>query len=471
MKPTKKTGTSIEHNRFYLIVSKIHRIVNDYGQNYFSTQYKFIVAAYSWIDEFAKAQKSRANAESQNYDYYLDDYQKNIIYNGIGYAISDDICLDFGLLNTQENRKKAAEDIADKFPDFLDENDMKVIVATAFNYLKNEYSKLLSQSTVNKIQNPEKLQTQIQNYLIEPLKIIENPYEQLAGILIYAQSGSLPLDVYKLELDKAIAQNKELRAYQEKYAVPSQLPKCLYHCDFWGYFYNSKNVHSGKIDTFKLRISSDRIQLSIFHYAENAGDGNKQTTSEHVLEGRIIHNQSSETVEGPVVLSFHSQKNNFFCVMAFNAIAPNHTLHYRKGALMIQKRGDKLPVIQSFIFTRQKMDLSVPDKLKCVQGLLKLNSKKIFLDKQKASEYLESDIVKEYIEKGHQIVQREFSEMDDSILLELISKDADKYLSLLKIRADSLFPPLFQISEDTDSFHYIADLYCGETDKESNSTE
>lgn len=271
-------------------------------------------------------------------------------------------------------------------------------------------------------------------------------------------------DIYQIYLDRA----EDAPPYPgnaDSAAIDPELPDSFYG-RFYGYFFSStpEYLRSGHIDQFTLDIQRGHISLLLRRYALNVEANNQYAPSEIKLTGRVVHNPGGAFPGGVLVISFHSDGDGHFCTMAYNKCQLNGRLFFRRGALLIQSRGEELlPVIQSFIFTRQKIDLNDEASKTALQGALALvdpASRMILLKKSDLDCFMDSALMKKYFKnkEAYDGACEEYVELDEERLLKMDVDNMELYRTLLQIKAKAANARLYSFPVTDRSWHYIGTL-------------
>lgn len=284
----------------------------------------------------------------------------------------------------------------------------------------------------------------------------------LNPMVVIAFCKTFGYDLYDIYRDQ-MADSPAGPEHTDAGPIDPNLPERFYG-RFYGYFFNStpEYLKHGIIDQFTLDISPDHISLVLRHYALNAALSNVYCPRNIPLEGRIIHNPGGTSPNGILTISFTSPNDDYFCVMAYNKLQLNGDLHFRRGALLIQGRGGAaVPVIQSFLFTDQKIDLCVEDNKRAVQGALHLASRSILVKKSDLDPFMDSDLLKKYFEiVSYDNACREYIQLDEALLEGLDIDAGELYQTLFQIRAKDPSAKLYAFPNVDRSWHYIVGL-CG----------
>ena len=199
-----RVGTNPNWNRFYLINKKLYSSFDSKS----ISQADFVAMCYDWIDEFSIIW------EEHKFD---NEYKEWLIYRGIGNSYSTssgimDAQLPHYLINNKENRKKAALGIKNNFEAYITEEQLKDTNSLMRRFLSSKSDDGFISSYCRNVQiiNYDKFKEYICSYLSPALERIEPPYEKLAAVLIYAQSGCTPVDEKEEEIEAYRAKIVEL---------------------------------------------------------------------------------------------------------------------------------------------------------------------------------------------------------------------------------------------------------------------
>lgn len=149
------------------------------------------------------------------------------------------------------------------------------------------------------------------------------------------------------------------------------------------------------------------------------------------------------------MLSFISEGDGHFCTMAYNKCQLNSCLFFRRGALLIQSRGEEiLPVIQSFMFTRQKIDLNDEASKTALQGALTLidpANRMILLKKSDLECFMNSALMKRYFKNKdtYDDACEEYVELDEDWLLRMDVDNMELYQTLFQIKSKAANAKLY----------------------------
>lgn len=283
-------------------------------------------------------------------------------------------------------------------------------------------------------------------------------------MVVIAFCKTFGYDIYQIYRDKA-KDAPSCSARAETSAVDPELPDSFYG-RFYGYFFSStpEYLRSGHIDQFTLNIQRDHISLLLRRYALNVEAGNQYAPSEIELTGSVVHNPGGAQPIGVLVLSFTSEGDRHFCTMAYNKCQLNNRLFFRRGALLIQSRGEEVvPVFQSFIFTHQKIDLNDKASKTALQGALTLidpASRMILLKKRDLECFMDSALMKKYFKnrEAYDGACEEYVELDEDRLLRMDVDNMELYQTLFQIRSKAVNAKLYTFPVTDRSWHYIGTL-------------
>lgn len=286
----------------------------------------------------------------------------------------------------------------------------------------------------------------------------------LNNMVVIAFCKTFGYDIYQIYLDRAEeAPPHPVNAVNT--AIDPELPDSFYG-RFYGYFFSStpEYLRSGHIDQFTLNIQRGHISLLLRRYALDVEANNQYAPSEIELMGRVIHNPGGALHSGVLVLSFISEGDGYFCTMAYNKCQLNSRLFFRRGALLIQSRGEEvLPVIQSFIFMRQKIDLNDEASKTALQGALTLidpASRMILLKKRDLECFMDSALMKKYFKNKEMYdgACEEYVELDEERLLRMDVDNMELYQTLFQIKSKAANAKLHTFPITDRSWHYIGTL-------------
>ena len=339
-----RVGNNPNWNRFNLIMKKVIG-----GFNLQSlTQSELIARCYDWYEPFAEIWEEQKFNES---------YTSWLIYRGIGSIHSsggdikgiDDV---YGLLNDDENRKKASKKIMENFSgeltetQFIDVNSRLVKYLTSDNKdgFISEYSRRVSDS------DQKSVAKYIRSYLVPALESIEDAYEKFAGIIIYAQSGCIPLDVVKAESKKS--EENPVDGVNAIYNSSSyrELTDPFFLGKFYGFFrqYHSESgvdAYKGLIP-FELTIENGdkgtNATMKFKRFVPSRPPAEVLMTGKPVIGQQIIH------------VVFQADKGDDFITMSYKwRSLKNGPLQARQGVMITMARHEESPQVQRFIFFNQ----------------------------------------------------------------------------------------------------------------------
>jgi hypothetical protein len=350
------------------------------------SQPEFIMKCYDWVEPFAKILEE----EAQN-EYYA----PMLISRGIGNGYPQEkglecVDLPYGLLNDEENRKKAAEKIRVNFEQDITIEQIQYVNANLIHYFSAEGKNGFVEEFCKEAEiiNGKSFGKYIRSYLVPALEEIEKPYEKFAAILIYAQSGCIPLDVYNKSSEayttrinalqgeiNSLNELKETKKF-DIYRSPDfhELDDPNFFGNFYGYFReyrDGKGVEFYKgITPFKLSIKKDNISgvmatFSFYHYNPN-------------LEKKLIE-LVGKPMLGPKMIQivFQSETGYDTITMLYTRIdISNSPLQCRYGLLVTQDRSDQYPQVQKFIFFNQPIPKEYE---KYVDAYLRIDNKEFIV--------------------------------------------------------------------------------------------
>lgn len=269
-------------------------------------------------------------------------------------------------------------------------------------------------------------------------------------------------DIHDIYLPETPAEKEHTAPATHTYpnAVDPELPNG-FKGTFYGYFFNSTPDYTqqGILDQFTLDISSHEITMILRHYSPNTDTA----YAPRYMRGRIIYNEDGKTPSGMLAIAFNSDDGKNFCVLAYNKIQLINPLYFRKGAMLIRGCSvERIPVIQSFIFTDRKIDLDIEENRRAIQGELALTNSTILIERDRLEDYLDSELLQKYFRiVPEQNALRKYIELDENIIRTLNIRAKDElYKILLQIKSDSICPRLFTFpSLSTDRvWRYIISL-------------
>ena len=202
-----RVGNNQNRIRFNFVIKKTFSFTNGVKMS----QSEFICKCYDWIEPFARILKNEFGKEA---------YMSMLISRGIGNGYSQEkgfecVDLPYGLLNDEDNRKKAAKKIRKNFEHDISVEQIQYVNANMMHYFCAEGKSGFVGEFCKEAENINKkaFGKYIRSHLVPALDEIEEPYEKFAAILIYAQSGCIPLDVYNKTAD---ADTKKINTLQEE---------------------------------------------------------------------------------------------------------------------------------------------------------------------------------------------------------------------------------------------------------------
>ena len=347
-----RVGNNQNWVRFNLIVKK----TIDYFNLPEISQPEFIVMFYDWVDSFNERLSKATD---------LEDYKTWLIYRGLGNTYSGiakipAIDLPHGLLNNRQNRKKAAERLQDNLNKRFTCEQLVYLNTKLLNYFKSDEKTGYVASYVKRVHdvNERSFADYIHSYFVPALERIEDPYEQFAAILIFAQSGCVPLDVQEVEIESYKRQLSVLQKQLEQSAFGiyrsrdfHELTDRHFHGTFYGYFrqYTGRDGQTSYkgLTPFELKIEN--------------------TESSGVMATLCFSRYTPAMVEIPVTLFgkpmlghetvqivFQGEKGDDLITMSYNWIEiKDASVQCRCGVLITQHRADRSPQVQKFIFFNQ----------------------------------------------------------------------------------------------------------------------
>ena len=354
-----RVGKNQNRIRFNFVIKKMVSFINSVK----ISQPEFIMKCYDWVEPFAKILEE----EAQN-EYYA----PMLISRGIGNGYPQEkglecVDLPYGLLNDEENRKKAAEKIRVNFEQDITIEQISYINSNMIHYFCSNGRNGFVDEYCNEVENinVETFRKYIQSHLVPALEEIEKPYEKFAAILIYAQSGCIPLDVYNKSSEayttrinalqgeiNSLNELKETKKF-EIYRSPEfhELDDPNFFGDFYGYFrqYRDENgveYYKG-ITPFILSIQNEDpsgiiATLSFCRYKPNLDRIPVKLVGKPMIGAKMIQ------------IVFQSEISGDTITMLYNWIdISNSPLQCRYGFLITQDRNSQYPQVQRFIFFNQ----------------------------------------------------------------------------------------------------------------------
>ena len=121
------------------------------------------------------------------------------------------------------------------------------------------------------------------------------------------------------------------------------------------------------------------------------------------------------------------------------------------------------PWIQSFIFTRQKIDLNDEASKTALQGALTLiypASRVILLKKSDLDCFMDSELMKKYFKnkEAYNGACEEYVELDEERLLKMDVDNMELYQTLIQIKLKTANAKLYTFPVTDRSWHYIGTL-------------
>ena len=267
-------------------------------------------------------------------------------------------------------------------------------------------------------------------------------------------------DLYDIYLDQKGDRPVEPQRVEDNPVDPS-LPDRFYG-RFYGYFFNSAPNYrkSGTIDQFTLDVQTNCISLRLRHYALDMEHGNVYSPREIPLKGKIVYNPEGASPNGILTILFTSSDNKYFCVMSFNKFRLDGKLYFRRGSMLTKARGgEEVPVIQSFIFTDQKIDLNVEDNKRALQGALRLVNGTILVKEEDLKPFIDSELLKKYFETTpHENARKEYVQLDETRIMGLDIDNNELYRTLFQIKSKDFSTNLYTFSSVDPSWQYITSL-------------
>lgn len=295
-----------------------------------------------------------------------------------------------------------------------------------------------------------RIYTEINKYCDIPKTTFDNTIdsqrENLNTLVVLAFCKTFDFDIDEIYRKESFA-GPSLSIQNDMAAVNPELPDG-FQGRFYGYFFNSTPdyVQQGKLDQFILDIDSGKIMMTLRHYALDNAKIYKPREIE--MQGKIIHNGGGKSPSGILAIAFNSEDNTKFCTLAYNKIQLHGQLYFRKGAMLIYGRGgdDPMPVMQSFIFTHEKIDLGNDYNRNILCGALALTNGTVWLEKNDLVAFRESEALREYFCKmSYEYAVREYVLLDEGAMRRLDVGDKDElYKVLLQMKATAVNPRLFR---------------------------
>ena len=465
-----RVGTNPDRLRFNLIIKKAY---SSFDIPYL-TQPLFIAKCYDWVEEFANIWKKKQSDK---------EYTDWLVTKGIGCINSGSdgvVGAEFphGLINNSENRKKAAAKIQQNFEGEIIEEKYLYISKALIHYLGSEHKDgfiLTYTSRVlkgkNKKINPESFTTYIRSYLIPSITAIKDPCEQFAAILIFAQSGCVPMDVFDDEIASCKAQIKELtkqinrlnelknnnsfdiyrsRDYHE-------LTDPFYCGTFYGYFRQFRNQY-GETDyhglvPFVLEISND----------DNFGTNATLTFSRYQPNGETVPLKFiGKPMIGGQMIQIVLQRNcgDDIITMSYHWIdIKNNPLQCRFGVMIAQDRKLRCPQLQRFIFFNAPLK---EENEKYVDAFLRLTDER-FVVPQNKTDNLSQD-ASEFLLKYGKELRGYIISAEESIFAARFNSVSDRDIVrvLLDIEQQSLSPLVITSKENSQLSDFFRSMLTAE---------
>lgn len=316
-----------------------------------------------------------------------------------------------------------------------------------------------------------KIHTEITKYCDIPKTTYDNTIDpqrdNLNPLVVLAFCKTFGFDIDEIYRKESF-DGPSLSIQNEMAAVDPELPNG-FEGRFYGYFFNSTPDYTrqGKLDRFILDISKREITITLLHFAlDNALS---YSPREIMMRGKIIHNGGGKSPSGILAIAFNSEDNTKFCTLAYNKIQLHGRLYFRKGAMLIYGRGgdDPMPVMQSFIFTHEKIDLDNDYNRNILCGALALTNGTVWLKKNDLNAFKDSEALREYFRKmSYEYAVREYVLLDEGVMRKLDVSDKDElYKVLLQMKAAAVNSRLFRFpnSGEDRSWRCVAALGKEET--------
>lgn len=447
-----RVGKNQNRIRFNFIIKKMVSFIN----NVKLSQPEFIMKCYDWVEPFAKILEE----EAQN-EYYA----PMLISRGIGNGYPQEkglecVDLPYGLLNDEENRKKAAEKIRANFEQDISIEQISYINSNMIYYFCSNGRNGFVDEYCNEVENinVETFSKYIQSHLVPALEEIEAPLERFAAILIYAQSGCIPLDVYNRKTRQAIDIYHSCDFHE--------LNDPHFFGDFYGYFRQYQNkegktLYKGLVP-FKLSIKNEEnvgatATLSFSRYMPNMDETPVTMTGKPMM--------GLETIQ----IILQAEKGDDTITMSYNWISINNNpLQCRYGVMIARNRSDRSPQLQRFIFFNQPLS---KEKEKYIDAYLRLSDDRFIVleDNLKALPQKTIDFLDKYGKKMSGYVISINQTLDNTRDENLSDKEIVK--ELFEIKKQSFAPLVINAKEEKQVSDFFRSMLIFEENRESEFSQ
>ena len=445
-----RVGKNPNWNRFNLIVKKVISVLNLPNV----AQAELIAGFYDWIEPFAAIWKNEKDNE---------EYTSWLIYRGIGNSYStsggiDGIDYPHGLLNDPANRAKAAARIRANFGGNLTEEQVSYVNKQLIRYLKSEEKDGFVAAYVRRVPNVNALSlgTYVRAHLVPALERINEPYELLAGILIYAQSGCIPLDVHEPEKEQKRAIGEQ--GIREIYPSPEfhELDDPLFCGTFYGYFRQYHN-ESGE-SAYKGLVP---FELTV-EYSQEKGSSAVMTFQRFTpaMEAVPIRMTGKPMVgQQTVHIVLQAERGDDFVTMAYKWISlKSGGLQSRQGVLITMDRAERCPQVQQFIFFNQPIP---KEKEKYVDAFLRFSGDRFILSQDAAAELSREEM--RFLEKYGKPIEGFVISAKQAILSAQYDdiNDHEIVRDLLSIKLQSLSPLIINARDEKQVSDFFRSMLTG----------
>ena len=451
-----RTATNHERIRFNLIIKKSYSCFDIP----YLTQPVFISKCFDWVDKFAEIWEEKQSDK---------EYTDWLVSKGIGCMNSKSpgvVGAEFphGLINNAENREKAAKKLRQNFEGEIIEEKYLYISKSLIHYLGSEHKEGFILTYTNEVLkgkrygiNTESFATYIRSYLIPSINAIDDPCERVAAILIYAQSGCIPIDVYAKEVEACKAQIEKLTKQVDhlneiknngtfdiyRSRDYHDLTDPFFCGTFYGYFRQYRN-EAGATDyqglmPFMLEITNDEntgtnATLSFYRYQPNHGKSLMKFSGKPMIGGQMIQIVLQRDCGDDIItMSYHWIEIS------------NNPLQCRFGVMIAQDRKVRCPQLQRFIFFNSPLS---KENEKYVDAFLRLSDEQLVVP-QSRNEYLSQEALDFLTKYGREISGHMISAKDSVAAAQsdcVSEKDAVK--NLLEIAQQSLAPLVITSAEN-----------------------
>ena len=446
-----RVGTNPDRLRFNLIIKKAYSCFDIP----YLTQPLFIAKCYDWVEKFAKIWEDKQSDK---------EYTDWLVTKGIGCTDSGSdgvIGVEFphGLINNAENREKAAARIRRSFEGEIIEEKYLYISKALIHYLDSAHQEGFVSSYTRQITkiNSESFAEYIRSYLIPAINAIKDPCERFAAILIYAQSGCVPMDVYNKEIESCKAQIAELtKQIDHLNELNNNSSFDIYHSrdyhkltdpffcgKFYGYFRQYRN-ESGATEyqglmPFVLEITNDEntganATLSFYRYQPNHDKSLMKFSGKPMIGGQMIQIVLQRDCGDDIItMSYHWIEIS------------NNPLQCRFGVMIAQDRKVRCPQLQRFIFFNSPLS---KENEKYVDAFLRLSDEQLVVP-QSRNEYLSQEALDFLTKYGREISGHMISAKDSVAAAQSdCVSEKDTVKNLLEIAQQSLAPLVITSAEN-----------------------